>query len=79
MNYRDAKPGKPGAWNGQPMRWRTYKRSMKHHNKAAIERIAAAEIAIKEKHARRVARAVLIRNVLIAVGVVAAVVVRCAL
>ncbi len=70
MNYRDARPGKPGQWNGRPQRWRSYLRGMKRHNRKAVERIAAEEIAMKRRLARN---AMLVRWVsrLLFVGLVA--------
>jgi len=79
MKWKQASPGKPGEWNGRPMRWRAYTRALRKANRVAVERIADAEIDMKQQLVRRTARGRLVRNVIVGVALAAAIVVRCAL
>jgi hypothetical protein len=52
MNSREAKPGKPGHWNGRKQRWRAYKRAFRHMDPGAASRIADKEIKWKARLVR---------------------------
>ena len=71
MKSKQAQPGKPGEWNGRPMRWRQYVRSIKRIDPGATARLAEAELKLKTKHARFVASAIWARNLVIAAGALA--------
>lgn len=52
MNYRPAKPGKPGHWNGRKQRWRKYVRTFRRMDPEAAKRVADRELAMKAKYVR---------------------------
>ncbi len=71
MKATEAKPGKPGTWNGRKQRWRTYVRAFRRMDPEATKRVADKEIAMKERYVRTVAWAKAIRNALVALAAVA--------
>lgn len=83
MSHVPAKPGRPGSHNGKRLRWRSVVRATRSSNRAAVERLAEAEIAMKEKVTRAFVRARLVQAVLVALLVGAAgagvIIARCAL
>jgi hypothetical protein len=72
MKGKQAQPGKPGEWNGRPMRWRRYKRAIQQmapeHARGLLEKeIAWKARLVRLEAVRRVVRTVALALVAVAV------------